>query len=109
MACRFPNKVKSFWSISDSTFKLSTLAAVVPSVAIATYIIVLNVDRVTRIVLGLKAWNVVRLMQWLLKQTSIYGRRASHIFSSPRKRKPATQMELGNVYVDVDVKIENAS
>jgi hypothetical protein len=36
----------SFWSVNDSIFSLSALAAVVPIVALSTYIIVLNLDTI---------------------------------------------------------------
>jgi len=47
-------RVKSFWSISDTTFKLSTLAAVVPAVSLCTYVIVLNLDKIIRFFLPMQ-------------------------------------------------------
>ncbi|KAE9377870.1 hypothetical protein N431DRAFT_399020 [Stipitochalara longipes BDJ] len=43
----------SFWSMSDSLFSLSSLAIVTPLVALATYAIVLNLDRIIQIFIPL--------------------------------------------------------
>ncbi|KAN0108226.1 hypothetical protein V8E51_007968 [Hyaloscypha variabilis] len=43
----------SFWSMSDSLFSLSSLAIVTPVVALATYAIVLNLDRIIQVFIPL--------------------------------------------------------
>lgn len=83
----------------------------VPSVSLATYIIVLNVDRITHLLSQLRTLNATRLVQGLIKRISHYVTHFQQTLSTPRRRKAANKMELGDVYmnVEVDVKIENAT
>lgn len=106
--------------MSDSLFSLSSLAIVTPVVALATYIIVLNLDRILQVVIPLKTTTAKPSLRSMflrignvLKAIAIFGPRIMMSWRTGWRRgrsqwiddeqRPAPLTNLGDVCVQVQV------
>jgi len=108
--------------MSDSLFSLSSLAIVTPIVALATYIIVLNLDRILQAVITLKITAARASLRSMflrignvLKDIALFGPRIMMSWRTGWRRdrsrwiddekRPAPSTNLGDVCVQVQVDV----